>query len=66
MARPVKSQWDFGELFPAEQMRRARALSVTELTAQIRLLLEKELGPLRVTGEITNFVYSLRVISISR
>jgi exodeoxyribonuclease VII large subunit len=52
MARPVKSQWDFGELFPAEQTR--RALSVTELTAQIRRLLEKQVGPVRVTGEITN------------
>lgn len=52
MTRPVKAQWDFGELFPAEQIR--RALTVTELTAQIRGLLEKEVGPVRVTGEITN------------
>src|ERR1700741_1089081 len=52
MARPVKTQWDFGELFPVEQTR--RILSVTELTTQIRGLLEKELGPVRVTGEITN------------
>ena len=52
MARPVKTQWDFGELFPVEQTR--RVFSVTELTAQIRRLLEKELRSVRVTGEITN------------
>jgi exodeoxyribonuclease VII large subunit len=52
MARPVKTQWDFGELFPVEETR--RVLSVTELTAQIRRLLEKEVGAIRVTGEITN------------
>ena len=52
MARPVKTQWDFGELFPVEQTQ--RVFSVTELTAQIRRLLEKELGQVRVTGEITN------------
>lgn len=53
MARPVKSQWDFGELFPPEQIR--KVLSVTELTWQIRRLLEKEVGQVWVTGEITNF-----------
>jgi exodeoxyribonuclease VII large subunit len=53
MARPVKSQWDFGELFPPEQLR--KILSVTELTWQIRRLLEKEFGEVWVTGEITNF-----------
>jgi exodeoxyribonuclease VII large subunit len=52
MARPVKSQWDFGELFPPEQTQ--RILSVSELTVQIRRLLEKEVGTVRVTGEITN------------
>ncbi len=53
MARPVKSQWDFGELFPPEQFR--KVLSVTELTWQVRRLLEKEIGEVWVTGEITNF-----------
>jgi len=48
----VKTQWDFGELFPPEQI--SRVLSVTELTAQIRRLLEKQVGLVRVTGEITN------------
>jgi exodeoxyribonuclease VII large subunit len=52
MGKPVKSQWDFGELFPPEQTR--KVLSVTELTWQIRRLLEKEVGQIWVTGEITN------------
>ncbi|HEY5910292.1 MAG TPA: exodeoxyribonuclease VII large subunit [Verrucomicrobiae bacterium] len=52
MAKPVKSQWDFGELFPPEQVR--KVLSVTELTGQIRRLLEKEVGEVWVTGEVTN------------
>jgi len=47
-----KSQWDFGELFPTEQTR--RVLSVSELTEQIRRLLEKHVGQVWVTGEITN------------
>jgi len=38
MPKPVKSQWDFGELFPREQTR--KVLSVTELTWQIKCLLE--------------------------
>ena len=40
MARPTKSQWDFGELFPTEQTR--QVLSVSELTEQVRRLLEKQ------------------------
>jgi exodeoxyribonuclease VII large subunit len=47
-----KSQWDFGELFPAEQTR--KVLSVSELTAQVRSLLEKQVGSIWVTGEVTN------------
>src|SRR6266516_507702 len=54
MAKPVKSQWDFGELFPVEQIAR-KVLSVTELTWQIRRLLEQQVGRIWVTGEITNF-----------
>src|SRR5437867_4733007 len=54
MARPAKSQWDFGELFPVEQTSR-KVLSVTELTWQIRRLLEQQVGRVWVTGEITNF-----------
>jgi len=50
--KPTKSQWDFGELFPAEQLR--KVLSVSELTSQIRGLLEKQIGQVWVGGEITN------------
>src|SRR4051812_25956309 len=52
MTKPVKSQWEFGELFPTEPTR--KILSVTDLTTQIRRLLEKEVGQVWVTGEITN------------
>ena len=52
MPKPAKSQWDFGELFPPEQLR--KVLSVTELTWQIKRLLEKQVGEVWVTGEITN------------
>jgi exodeoxyribonuclease VII large subunit len=58
-----KSQWDFGELFPpspgsfgatspTEATR--KVLSVSELTGQIRALLEKQIGSIWVGGEITN------------
>jgi exodeoxyribonuclease VII large subunit len=74
MAKPVKTQWDFGELF-TEQTTSARGpepapapavpppkplkpsrkiLSVTELTSQIRCILEGQIGHVWVTGEITN------------
>jgi exodeoxyribonuclease VII large subunit len=52
MAKPAKSQWDFGELFPPEQTR--KVLSVTELTWQIKRLLEQKVGEIWVTGEVTN------------
>src|SRR5277367_4886536 len=47
-----KSQWDFGELFPTEQIR--KVLSVSELTAQVKRLLEKTVGQIWVGGEVTN------------
>ena len=47
-----KSQWDFGELFPTDQFR--KVLSVTELTGQIRALLEKQVGQIWVGGEVSN------------
>lgn len=53
MAKTSKSQWDFGELFSPEQTR--RVLSVSELTTQVKRLLEQQLGTIWVTGEITNF-----------
>jgi exodeoxyribonuclease VII large subunit len=52
MSKPAKSQWDFGELFPTEQTR--KVLSVSELTAQVKRLLEKQIGQVWVTGEVTN------------
>jgi exodeoxyribonuclease VII large subunit len=52
MPKPAKSQWEFGELFPTEQLR--KVLSVTELTWQIKRLLEKQVGEVWVTGELTN------------
>jgi exodeoxyribonuclease VII large subunit len=48
----MKSQWDFGELFPPEQIR--KVLTVSELTWQIKRLLEGQVGQVWVTGEITN------------
>lgn len=52
MSRTGKSQWDFGELFPREELRRVE--SVTELTGRVKRLLEGEVGQVWVTGEITN------------
>ncbi len=52
MSRKAESQWDFGELFPPEQTR--RVLTVSELTTTVRQLLEKEIGEVWVTGEVTN------------
>lgn len=52
MSRKAQSQWDFGELFPPEQTR--RVLTVAELTTSVRKLIEKEIGEIWVTGEVTN------------
>ena len=61
-----KSQWDFGELFPpspgsfgATSLSESggvgrQVLSVSELTTQIRALLEKQIGQIWVSGEVTN------------
>jgi exodeoxyribonuclease VII large subunit len=53
MSKQSKSQWDFGELFPVETTR--KVFSVGELTEQIRRLLEKQIGQVWVSGEVTNF-----------
>ena len=62
----ARSQWNFGELFPPSpggygatsptESRNAgrKVLSVSELTAQVRSLLEKQIGSIWVTGEVTN------------
>jgi len=52
VSKPVKSQWDFGELFPAAETR--KVLSVWELTADIKRLLETKIGAVWVGGEVTN------------
>jgi exodeoxyribonuclease VII large subunit len=52
MSKPVKSQWNFGELFSPAELR--KVLSVAELTGNIRALLEKQIGAVWVSGEITN------------
>jgi exodeoxyribonuclease VII large subunit len=52
MPKPLKSQWEFGELFPAEAVR--KTLTVSELTGSIRRFLEKNIGSVSVMGEITN------------
>jgi exodeoxyribonuclease VII large subunit len=52
MGRTPKSQWDFGELFSPEQTR--RVLTVSELTTQVKRLVEQHVGTVWVTGEITN------------
>src|ERR1700683_5278757 len=52
MAKPAKSQWDFGELFPMEPTR--KVMTVGELTLQVKRLLEKQVGQIWVTGEVTN------------
>ena len=52
MSKPTKSQWDFGELFSPAETR--QVLSVGELTQKVRALLEKSVGTVWVSGEITN------------
>lgn len=59
MPREATSQWEFTDLFsgarPAEPARPARmVLSVTEITQQVKILLEGRFGDVWVTGEITN------------
>jgi exodeoxyribonuclease VII large subunit len=53
MGKGAQSQWDFGELFPPQATTR-RVLTVSELTSTVRRLLEKEIGQVWVTGEVTN------------
>jgi exodeoxyribonuclease VII large subunit len=54
MPKIVKSQWEFGELFPAQQPART-VFSVSDLTGRIKGLLEQQFRSVWVTGEITNF-----------
>lgn len=52
MAKNVKSQWDFGELFAPATLR--QVLTVSELTAKVRRSLEQQIGQAWVTGEVSN------------
>jgi exodeoxyribonuclease VII large subunit len=52
MSNQIKSQWDFGELFPTEATH--KVFTVVELTTQIKRTLEKQIGQVWVTGEVTN------------
>lgn len=52
MPRSTKSQWQFGELFTPEQTR--RVLTVSELTVQVKRLLNGQFGGLWVSGEVSN------------
>lgn len=52
MGKTLKTQWEFGELFPADAVK--KVLTVSEITGSIRRVLEKELGRLSVMGELTN------------
>lgn len=53
MTKQLKSQWDFGDLFAIQPAR--RILTVSELTGQIKRLLETQVGTVWVTGEVSNF-----------
>ena len=52
MTRKSQSQWDFGELFTAEETR--DVLTVSELTTRVKRALETRIGLVWVEGEITN------------
>ncbi len=53
MPRKASNQWEFGELFEKKETR--EVLSVSQLTATVRKLLEKQIGSTWVSGEISNF-----------
>jgi len=53
MGRKTTTQWDFGELFPAEPAR--HVYTVGELTGTVKRLLERELGSVWVSGEVSNY-----------
>lgn len=49
----MKSQWEFGELFPADATR--KVWTVGEITTSIKHVLETQIGLVWVTGEVSNF-----------
>jgi len=52
MGKEAKTQWDFGDLFAPENTR--RVLTVTQLTSNLRSLLEQQFGTIWVSGELSN------------
>lgn len=52
MPRKPSSQWEFGELFAEQELR--RVLTVAQLTGNVRQLLEERIGTVWVSGEVTN------------
>lgn len=55
MVRRRSTQWDFGDLFSQEEEKKdRRILTVSELTTQVKALLEDQIGVVWVNGEITN------------
>ena len=52
MSKEVKSQWEFGDLFGQPAAR--TVLTVSQLTAKVRGLLEKHVGQIWVSGELSN------------
>ncbi len=51
MAHSPPSPWDFGDLFEREPAR--RVFTVAELTLQVKRLLERQVGSVWVTGEVS-------------
>lgn len=52
MPRKASSQWSFGELFDTHELQ--QVFGVSELTGNVRRLLEERIGTVRVRGEVTN------------
>ncbi|MGB0582287.1 MAG: exodeoxyribonuclease VII large subunit [Limisphaerales bacterium] len=58
MPRPSQSQWNFGDLSddPDSEPADTRKIhSVSEITGKIKALLNREIGAVWVSGEVTNF-----------
>src|SRR5687767_10106085 len=52
MGKVAQTQWDFGDAVPSPVSR--RVLTVSELTGNIRRVLETQIGLVWVSGEVTN------------
>ncbi len=50
--KKAASQWDFGELFPDEETR--RVWSVSDLTTEVKGLLQREFREVWISGEVAN------------